>query len=344
MPNDAILHVLATRKKLAWPLFKNIADTLLASLSFQSQGGFSPKHVRNRLLRSLISLGHCDFGDDAGELKLFCAPSVAVRLPLAGLPKIVLCGARSPESYGMINDLVRRTECSISIDNQIDHLGRLPDRISIQATTTKSLQSLCDLFGIKSMLIPFAWAVMSNTARLRDVLQALTWSNFRTPDWPRLLFDLNKLRFVENADIQDGLPSLERFIHPKKNTLKYFISAKHGRAECHVDWARYAVLAEAKRNILYFDSRAGYLAVPASVPLPYLISRAATLCSGFSPSLHSCREIGIHKEQDHNYDLYRLIPEAFALKLSDILGQEVNHFEIGADSIRPRQAKGIVHA
>ena len=48
-------------------------------------------------------------------------------------------------------------------------------------------------------------------------------------------------------------------------------------------WGRFAVLKSAGKQVLVYDETNGDLAVPESVPLPRLLARGLTLCSGVPP-------------------------------------------------------------
>src|SRR5260370_41837148 len=96
---DSVLFALSAWGQCSWQKFRRTFDDLhLQSLSVSGQVAVPPgANVRLNAARTLDSLGHCEvvFGADGDVL---VAPSVLAAEPVAGLPRAVLGGSRSPDT------------------------------------------------------------------------------------------------------------------------------------------------------------------------------------------------------------------------------------------------------
>ena len=101
--SDRLLYILSAKLDLSWTAFKSAFAALYPSIA--SVRDLEKQNINNKRLevvRSLESLGHCDF-DFTGN-RVYVAPPALVRLPCAGFPQAVLAGARSPQTLEQIKD------------------------------------------------------------------------------------------------------------------------------------------------------------------------------------------------------------------------------------------------
>lgn len=327
-PNDALLHIISARESLTWQQYKEVTDSMLVSRPGASSIQISTKMQRERLLRGLASLGHCDVIEKSGARKIYIAPSFAARTPIAGLPTAIICGSRSPKVGERLASLLQGTECRIKVEQQIDATTFLPDRISIEATNEQSLTHLCELLSIKTDLIPSGWSILKSLPTIVEYRSTLKWNDLRAPDWPRLIFDPKILRFVENSNFESSNLLLERYTHPRKNTVVHLLKSDIGRAICQLDLSRFIVLSHHARNVIYYDKKSGVLAIPISTPLPLLMARSIILCSGFAPQLVTWESLHIDTNYTGLFDLYRWVPGDFAKIIAETLGQTLHQHEI----------------
>ena len=90
------------------------------------------------------------------------------------------------------------------------------------------------------------------------------------------------------------------------------------------DWGRYLLLNLIQKRVLIYNKDSEWLAVPSTLPLPKVLSRSLTLCSGLAP-------LEVYSEDLSNYGLpygipfsvYFLVTLSVAEKIAQRLGQEL---------------------
>jgi hypothetical protein len=266
------------------------------------------------------SLGHCDvvFGSEGGQV--FVAPSVLVRLPVRGLPRAVLCGSRSPETLGALRRAAGRAGRSVKVvaGDQVALNAFAPARIEVQAASETLIAQLAGDVGVLYDEVPAAWALSALAGSVEELLGSLAWSRRPNLSWPRADFHPAELRFA-GRQTSDGL-ILARYEDPVRGQPRFWLWRGEDNAELDDPaWGRYAVLAACRRRVLDYDAATGDLSVPAGARLPRMISRAATLCSGYAPTV-AVRGGGI-EGAPRRYHVYRRVPEDVYRVLAGKVGQ-----------------------
>ncbi len=284
---DALLFTLSAWRHCTWRQFRRAFDDLHAR--FLATGGAvatdDDAYVRSNTARLLDSLGHCDsLFDPGGGGSVLVAPSVLARLPVAGLPRAVLCGSRSPETLEAFQRAKERAGGSVQVrDGSQGSLNAFaPTRIEVQAVSDAAMGKLSADVGVIYVSEPPAWSLAQFSGSLESFLGLLRWRTRPDLTWARADFDPAGLRFAGERDSEALI--LSRYQDPVSGRWSFWL--RRGDECAEIDdpsWGRYAVLAEHRRRVLQFDAATGELAVPASSPLPRLIARAATLASGYAP-------------------------------------------------------------
>ncbi len=320
---DALLFALSAWGRCTWQRFRSAFDDLhTRSLSTTARATEEPdSNVRANAARTLDALGHCDVLFGAGSDAVFAAPSVLAALPVAGLSRAVLCGSRSPESLGILQDAAGRAgrSAQVHIASQISWSPHAPARIEVRATSEALIDHLAHEVGVAYERVPPAWSLSSFGGSLEGFLKQLTWSKRPDLTWPRTDFDPGQLRFTGRQD-SDAL-TLSRYQDPVRGRWLFWLW--HGEESAEIDdpsWGRYAVLMACRRRVLEYDVASGELAVPAGARLPRLISRAATLCSGYAPRTIA-RAAGASDAGTRTYHVYRSVPPDVYDVLAGKLGQ-----------------------
>jgi hypothetical protein len=284
---NLLLYVLSAWKETRWPAFKKAFDQVyLLGLRGSGDANEPTRYARFRAARLLDALGHCDLlFDSTGEGMVYVAPPTLAALPIPGLPRAVLCGSRSPDTIALL--LRARTQAGgrIRVSEQPagDGTALAPSRIEIQGQTHDALARFARDLGLVYAYPAPAWAICKLTRPLSDYLASLQWQPQPDINWERWDFDPQMERFAKGSS---GLPAqlrLSRYADPSRPRLIHRLWRRSECADVDPLWGRFAVLSSAGKQILAYDETNGNLAVPESVPLPRLLARALTLCSGVAP-------------------------------------------------------------
>jgi hypothetical protein len=280
---DALLYTVSAWRQCPWQAFRRAFDGLYARRLSTSGATEEPDaNVRLNAARVLDALGHCDVVFCAGTGNVFAAPSALAELPVAGLPRAVLCGSRSPESLDVLRAAARRAARFVQVraSSQTAANPFAPARIEVQAASAAVLRAFAEDVGVLYEDPPPAWSLAGLSGSLQQFLESLNWSRRPDLNWKRTDFDPGQLRFVGRRD-PDAALILSRYQDPVRGRWSFWMW--RGGEGVEVDdpsWGRYAVLAACGRTVVQYDRVSGQFAVPASVPLPGMLSRAVSLCSG----------------------------------------------------------------
>lgn len=281
---DALLYTLSAWTRCDWHQFRGAFDDLhIRSLSVGNRVVAEPdSNARLNAARTLDSLGHCDVVFSADGSAVSIGPSVLAALPIAGLPRAVLCGSRSPDSLIVLRRAARtRRLAEVRSVSQV-HLSRFaPTHIEVQAVSRAAMAELANGVGVIYEAVPPAWSIASLSGSLERYLQSLSWSQRPDLTWAAVDFSPYDLRF-DSRRRSDHL-ILRRYQDPVRGRQLFRLWRGDESAETDdPSWGRYAVLAESRLTVIDYDPILSELAIPAGVPLPRLMSRAVTLCSGYA--------------------------------------------------------------
>jgi hypothetical protein len=314
---DMLLYVLSSKRELSWPVFKRVFDTLAArELAKYDNAAVA----RNIVLRAFDSLGHCDVISDSDGLRIAIAPSSLVRLPTS-VSIAVLCGSRSPETIDVVRTAAARFQVVVeTLAHPGDLSPLLPQRVILRAQAGSSLSDFAKSLGITVAATPPAHELVCMSATLVQIAESLEWKTAPELQWSSADFDPEHNRFTRQ---QNGrLPfRLTRYLDPVKNIFRYYIWNSDQCAAIDPDWGRYLALQKSGFSVLYFDSTQHLLTMPKSLPLPRLLARAVTLCSGSSPRT-LMRPSG---REATAFAVYELVPNSIAQLVAAKMGQDLSY-------------------
>jgi hypothetical protein len=319
---EQLLYVVSAKRSLAWAAFKRVFDQLDVAQAIDDEPLGESHTRRNKTVRTLSALGHCDFQFGEKESRVYVAPPVLVRLPQAGLPAAIMAGARSPETRPDVEVSCATNGCRLSVFTQRSDLPSIPARLLIESDTEESLHALSLSLGIYFDARPAAWLIAYWVSTLNEYLTNARWRTDGELNWPRKEFNCDRLRFYTD-DPDAYAAALIRYTNPKRgNVLHFFrIAGKYSEVDC--DWGRYAALREAGLNILVYDERKQLFAVPVGAPLPRLFARSLGLCSGFVPIFLPKDAAGWSSPEDEGFDVFRRVPRSIAHLVAEKLGQSL---------------------
>lgn len=321
---ERLLYVLSARKEMSWNSWKETFDALCLVQHRQegSTGTSGSKYDRNATARSLDSLGHCEL-DFSGNGRVAVAAPVLTRLPQAGLPQAVLCGARSPETVVQLQELCNETGGRLTESDQHASIPLLPRRIMIEADEVNGLHDVARKAGVRFESDPSAWGLLHFAGTLDSMLDQVKWQTESPLNWWAKIFDPKELQWGSLERLPAPNTTLLRYIHPRRQ-IKLHMLVREGRsAEIDLDWGRYAAIRDAGMNVIIYDDRRYRLAVPQSAPLPRILARSLGLCSGYAPSFLTREEATWANTGDYGYHVYSRIPPQIAHSIAARLGQQI---------------------
>ena len=278
-PGDQLLYAMSVWGGCSWAKYKRATAELLrphAGTFGDGRPGWGYQQLRAR--RILSELGHAEFDFEGAGSAQVCAPLLA-RLPVAGLPTAVACGGRSAELVPALRAAADRVPAGdVEVRSQSPGAGWSPSRIRVRAGSVESLAHVAEEVGIGLEPIPPAWQLSAMSVTVDEVRAALRWDRDVGLDWEAEHFDPMRRKFVP-AQPQTPV-CLTRYLDPHTTGRVFFLRKDGQRARVGGHWGRYVVMAECRIPPAYYDARVGVFIVAATTPLPCLIARALTLCSG----------------------------------------------------------------
>jgi hypothetical protein len=323
--DDYLLYALSAWRQMSWQNFKKVFDALyLRYVAGDGNQNGSARQLAWRSLRALEWLGHADAAFDASQSTIVATPAVLCRLPICGFPQAVLCGTRAPGTKAASEAACRGLPCTLSVE---PHPGRalgafIPARIGVESETEEALTEFASRLRATLSPVPPAWVLLEYSGSAEEYASNCPAIQAPEIDWPRLDFDTQVLQFRYPGS-ETRAVRLSKYQHPARGTALYQLW--HGQTYQNVDrdWARYLALHEAARNVLAYDARHFLLAVPASAPLPRILARACTLCSGYAPRAAGPSGFPPGVPASFVNEIYSSVPPDIAAAVAAKVGQKL---------------------
>ncbi len=291
--NNALYH-LSSRKKIRRSEFGKSISLITNFTEEKSSDWYVWRVIRN-----LSALGHIEVLEEKRQLSIFINNPSIVRLPSLGKPTYVLTGARYSGTLDIIENKAKDYNIDVeTIPNTTE--GIAPDTIILKIENDNCIR-FCNELSINKIEGYAAYDIGKFAISCEKILSrnfeahALTANNFKSH------FDLQKLKFTRGNT--NDLPALKEHFDEKTHERRYYIFNNQNEClEVQKDYARYVFLAMQNKDVLKYDPMDYELSIPKSLPLPLLLERALTLCSGMCPKFdeknenitfrHVPREIG----------------------------------------------------
>jgi hypothetical protein len=315
--SDRLLYVLSARREMAWAAFKQIFDQLYVGKTGTIEDS---RFQRGETLRALSNLAHCEFEFGRNASRVYVLPPALLRLPQAGLPQVILAGARSPETITEVKRVCAEHSCLTEITEQIGGACFTPLRVMIQSETIPALENVARALGIAFESTPPAWSLANASGSLKELRDSLEWRLEDELNWPRREFDPKNLQFYNFVGTAADL-RLIRYTDPKRSINRHLLRDNGRAAEIDCDWGRYAVLSHLGINVLVYDEKQFILGIPASMPLPVLLARALGLCSGRIARRLASASVAWATLETRAINLFTSIPPPIADLVASRIGQ-----------------------
>jgi hypothetical protein len=127
-----------------------------------------------------------------------------------------------------------------------------------------------------------AWELANHSVSVDIIEAGLRYETRPEISWARKDFNIQRLGFSQ-AQTEDNKFRLSEYINPVNLQKKHWLWNLGMAADVNRDWGRYIILKNLKKKILAYNKQTQELQVPLWVPLPCLLARAITLCSGMAP-------------------------------------------------------------
>jgi len=307
--NDRLLEIISTRGDMSLVDFDLAYDRIVPQTDGQNL-----RFMRRNALSSLEALGHCE--TDWYRQRVFACPPVLARLPNAGCPRVVLTGARAEQTVNDLRSYAKGHPDAVDFSIATQTQG-LPDVVTVEAANEITLADCASACRVPlAGQLPASWALANVSGSIAEYEASLSWKPDAPLNWRMGIFDPSVLVFRRADDpLAESLRSVPAYLtehtHPVTQQ-RYCRWTKDDEYSLVLkDWGRWLALFTVNRRIISYDSRRQRLAVPSSVPLPRLLARAATLCSGRAP----------HIEIDHNLRVYDSVPVNLAELIAGKCGQ-----------------------
>ena len=318
--SEIILNTVSSLGKIRIEKFNDLFDTVWNKSSITDDGFV---FLRGQALRFLDALGHADY--DYDKRHIFVCDPLLVLLPTSGLPKALLTGSRTSHFIKILKNTVSNNRKNVALNFRPQSFMEdlLPCAVYLEAISKETLKTIAVSLDINYQLdFPASWLILSFSDGISDIKKKLEFTSYDEINWQQKVFSPKSLIFTNTRITNSGMRLVEytnRVSHQKMHWLR----KDDLKANVNRDWGRYILLSEMGVNVLYYDSKKYILAVPLTVPLPVLIARAITLCSGLVPR--------VNKINDRDYLIYSSIDPNLASNVSEKLGQTLQ--EISFDSL-----------
>lgn len=319
-PGDQLLYVLSSWGAARWSQFREAFDFIVKEARNQrdhvdwAPSGFHPQVA----LRAISALGHCEIDTRDGRLQVLVAPPFLARLPRAGFPVAVLCGARAPQTVAEVTEAASKLSAKVDVRRVLGP-SLWPAAVLVQAEKTEILGAIAERLGIGFGECPSSWSLLSSSITIHKILENLEWKSVPPLDWKREAFDPGRPAFRKGDSPDQGL-CLVRYRNPVSRDYLFRLEKSGQTARIHPDWGRYAILCSAGVQPAAYDSASGRAYFPSAAPLPRLLARALVLCSGKPPVAeeNESRILGIPSEA--RLLGYQTVPaDVYALVCSKLL-------------------------
>jgi hypothetical protein len=319
---DRLLFALSAWKETSWSQFSAAFDEVfrddLTRHDGQVRGPLG--YLRWNAARTLDALAHCDAALEVDDRKIVVAPAVLALLPRAGLPTAIFAGARTPNMLASIKAAARPLRKSVAVTVQDTAHSFAPHTITVTADSLERLAQLSETLGYTFQEDPAAWVLADFSASLDDYLASLVWQEATEPNWRRSDFDPVQLRFGPPSQLGPEM-RLSRYTHPTRGRIHYLLWRGDHCAVADPVWGRFAVLQATSLIALYYDDRRLIACIPTSTPLPRLLARALTLCSG-QPAVETDVPAIRTRDSYPNFNCYESVPLDVCRAVARKLGQK----------------------
>jgi hypothetical protein len=313
---DRLLYALSARSNVGWASFKRAFDSLHA-VEISANDGL--RYRRSEAIRVLEGLAHIELDRRSPQSRIVVTPSSLVLLPGGGLPTALLSGSRSPSGVERIGAAAEKAGIGVAFCVGHGRDSASPCRIVF---TGESLNQLSEFAGSERLsftTVAPALRLADASGSLSDYVASLPSEEIGDLKWAREDFNPSVRAFSTRR--QEGASRLSRYTNRVTGIRVCFFHEGTIAIRIDPDWGRYLVVAKAGLQVIVYDPVSSLLATPVTMPLPRLLARSLSLCSGWAPSIVDGFPFGESLMQTAR--LYRRIPRYIAERVALKLDQQL---------------------
>jgi hypothetical protein len=311
--SEIILHTASALGEIRIEKFNDLFNAVWHMSNITKEEEFT--FLRMQTLRFLDALGHAEYNYERRYLHV-CDP-LLVLLPTPGIPQAILTGARNSLMLKQLKKFViaNREDISLTLYDQPFMGSILPVAVYLSAVNTITLENAAKNLNIKyDLAFPASWSILNFSDSIEEIKDKLRFELHEEINWQQRVFNVESLTFTSRKSSASEIRLIE-YTDPLTQAKLHWLWKDNLRSFVNRDWGRYILLSELDVNVIYYDSRRYLLVVPLTVPLPVLIARAITLCSGLVP-----RMINFNNRR---YLVYSSIGPQLAEAVASKLGQSL---------------------
>lgn len=304
---------------------------------------FGPKEIEShsidlsRLKRWSINyldyMGILDY--EYSTKKIVVNPPQLLLLPTRCGRKVLLVGGRTPELIQKIKTETDKEGLQLNLEAQDTSLSSfvLPPTVTITGfdeyggnnveRTLGRIAEACSISFDPGKLPQFRLAEFSGSMD-EYICQLQPDERFDDSGWPARVFDADQLRFIPiPSELIDKSCALVEYRLTEYSFIHRFW--KNGVPHnVNKNWGRYMILNHHGKEVIFNDRKKNIIAIPATLPLPRLISEAMTLFSGKAPK-RKLLEIEGYKTW---FNVFENIPPVFGYNYFMKVGQKQKEITI----------------
>ncbi|MEH7379107.1 hypothetical protein V7138_01295 [Bacillus sp. JJ1533] len=317
-----ILTVLSVMGKVSFEKFKEVYDILLKQM-FNRDEKLVLEYSHYTILRELEAMGYCEI-DYIKRQVLVCPPSFAL-LPIRGLPRLVLAGGRSIEMVNYITRLAKKNSDKINVsfvDVPTAKNALFPKSIFVEAKNIFILKQVVKKLKLEGNIeIPASYCLLGSSPSVSEVNNALIFNYADEPNWKKTVFCRENLYFRQFETFDEI--RLVKYTNPMSQQHYTWVWFNKNAAAIDISWGRYLILHYYKSKVLLFDSVRKRFAVPAILPLPKQLYKAAIFSTGILPRNKILRKQIGNLNENMNITVFDCISDTIALEISKKLGLDL---------------------
>ncbi len=297
---------------------------------------FGPEEIESHPIElSRLKRGSLNYLDYMGILdyeystkKIVVNPPQFILIPTQSGRKVLLIGGRTPELMQKIKVQAEEEGLQLNLEPQDNSLSPfiLPTTVTITGFDEsdgnkierkfKNVAEACFIAFNPDKIHQFRLAEFSGDI---DKYKSKLTPDERFDDsgWPARIFDVDQLRFIpiDTQSIDKSFSLVEYRL--TEYSFKHRLWMNGHSYDINKNWGRFMILNRFRKEVIFNDRKKNIVAIPASLPLPRLISEAMTLFSGKAPK-RLFMEIGGIKTW---FNIYENIPSIFASNYFKKVGQ-----------------------
>ena len=327
---ERLLYSISARGKLSFINFSDSLNAIFSQVHKRFHMDMDFNYLKYQTLRFLDAMGHCEV--DFEKRYIYVCPPSLILIPSFGLPKAILTGARDYELIDRLKVFISEKKGFASLHSIIQNRQRyalLPQAIYLEAISKDLIEEAALKVGIISKLDePAAWSLINFSSDISGISDKTYFELMAEPNWPKRIFSLSDLTFNKSITPTDII-RLAEYTNPRDQQRLHWLWQDDKAAEVDRDWGRFLFLQKQNISVLLYDSKRFLLAIPANIPLPRLISRALTLCTGLAPLEAVLQGKPVPTvPKDCQLNIYDVVVPSIAKEVSNKLGQELIDYNI----------------